>query len=270
MPWLHPTLSFLFALASALSLCALWARWQRRPLPPEDTVRLVGEEGRFVESGLIAPAYVALAPLAGRLAVRGVAPSLLTAGSLCAAALIAGALLQGWWVWALWLLLLHACFDTLDGAVARRADRATARGAMLDRGVDILSEAIVLGALAWVTIQDPLLLAVGGLLIAAWLANLGLWQQGLPCKVPVLARRGWRLGAVAVILGVQIIVEGLAPLTQLPTGWPLPTGLMVLAFGSTWGRYRWGRRLAERRGQDTLQPNAVTTNTSVQDYPQLP
>ncbi len=259
MPWLPSTLSFALALATFLALCGFWRRWQHRALPAVDAPRLVNERGRIVEAGLIAPFYVALNPLANALARLGCRPAWLTVAGLITSAVTAGTLLAGFWTLTLWLLLLHGVCDALDGAVARRRGCESRQGAHLDRVADIASETILLGTVAAVAVMhaSAWMWPLAILMAIAVRANLRLAPNASDGKVPVLARRGWRLGAVGVILGFQISIEAVASVVTCPVFWPLPVGLTVLALGSSWGCFCWKRRLTLKRQTTTFE----STNT---------
>ncbi|MGF1449262.1 MAG: CDP-alcohol phosphatidyltransferase family protein [Opitutales bacterium] len=254
MPWLPPTLSFALALASFLALCGWWRRWQKCALPAADAARLVKERGHIVETGLIAPFYVALNPVANSLARLRCDPAWLTLAGLFAAMLTVATLWAGFWTLALWLLLMHGVLDALDGAVARRRRCQSPRGERLDRTADRLSEGLILAAVALVALKHAgaWMLPMAVLLAVAVWANVCLGCSPGFCRIPVLARRGWRLGAVGVILGFQITTDAVAEMIPCPVFWPFPTGLCVLSLGSAWGRYCWKRRLTFDSASSTV------------------
>jgi CDP-diacylglycerol--glycerol-3-phosphate 3-phosphatidyltransferase len=92
-------------------------------------------------------------PIVAPLARMGVSPNHLTvlgfAGNLVAAVLAA----QGEFLAAGIVGLLFSAVDLLDGALARATGRASAFGAVFDSTLDRLSEAAVLGGLAFYFVQ---------------------------------------------------------------------------------------------------------------------
>lgn len=85
-----------------------------------------------------------------------------------------------WWliagdqaVWAAWLMILMAATDWLDGWLARRLDRVTDLGAVLDTvGDGLLVASAVLGGMVktWVPLVVGVLILVRTALVAAWSA----------------------------------------------------------------------------------------------------
>ena len=94
------------------------------------------------------------------LARTRVSPDALTAGGvlLCAAASVVVYFedrneLAAFWAGAA-LFIVGSILDVLDGALARRSNRATAFGSFLDSTTDRVSEAFMLGAIALVLVRD--------------------------------------------------------------------------------------------------------------------
>ena len=86
---------------------------------------------------------------------RGIAPNTLTVAGTLVAALVGGLFARGWVSAAGWTLGLLAFFDVIDGAVARRTDRATAYGAFLDATLDRVADACLLGGLVVLYATHP-------------------------------------------------------------------------------------------------------------------
>jgi len=92
------------------------------------------------------------------------------------------------------VFLVAGCFDMLDGALARLAQKVTRFGAFLDSTLDRVSEGVVLAAIAY-------LLAIDGRAIDAALVVLALMgamlvsytraraeSLGIECKVGIMSR----------------------------------------------------------------------------------
>jgi CDP-diacylglycerol---glycerol-3-phosphate 3-phosphatidyltransferase len=95
-------------------------------------------------------------PVVSLLAKTGITPDQLTwCGfiiTLASAALAA----TGHLFAAGWVMLIAGCFDMLDGALARRTNRVTKFGGVLDSTLDRLSEsAVLLGIMAYFLFQSP-------------------------------------------------------------------------------------------------------------------
>ncbi len=101
------------------------------------------------------------------LARTRVSPNALTAAGvlLCAAASVVvyfeyRSELAAFWAGAA-LFIVGSILDILDGALARRSDRATPFGSFVDSTTDRVSEALMLGAIALVLMRDDNELALG-------------------------------------------------------------------------------------------------------------
>ncbi len=128
---------------------------------------------------------------------RGVV--VLVAAVLVVAALLTGAGTRTWWV--VGLGVLGWASDALDGYVARRTGTVTARGALLDSGVD--GALVLVMALAVAPVAPWAL--VGGLLYPLFL----LVQAGRPAWRRTLPPRPWRRVAGGATTGTLVV--GAAP-----------------------------------------------------------
>ncbi|MBN2537428.1 CDP-alcohol phosphatidyltransferase family protein [candidate division WOR-3 bacterium] len=90
-----------------------------------------------------------LGPLVSLLGRAGVAPNAVTLAALPLSAGAAWLFAIGRFAWAGALAALVGLADTLDGELARTSGRKSRFGAVLDSTVDRLSEAMVLGGIAW-------------------------------------------------------------------------------------------------------------------------
>ena len=88
-------------------------------------------------------------PVGGALQATGLAPDHLTALGLVLAIPAAWAVATGRLGLGLGLLIASAVPDLLDGALAKASGRASARGAFFDSVADRVTDALILGALAW-------------------------------------------------------------------------------------------------------------------------
>ena len=89
------------------------------------------------------------APLARWLVHVGFSADWLTGSGLVFACLTAWAIGAGWFIVAVFLLTATGFHDILDGAVAKASHRASQRGSFFDSVVDRLSDAIIMGGVAY-------------------------------------------------------------------------------------------------------------------------
>lgn len=110
-------------------------------------------------------------------------------------ALATGASPRSWWV--LWLAVAAWSLDALDGYVARRTGTVTARGALLDTGVDgtlvLVLSLVHLGAAPWAL--------AGGLLWPAFLL-VQVWRPAWRRTLPASLRRKLAGGAFTGTLAI--------------------------------------------------------------------
>lgn len=111
----------------------------------------------------------ALRPIGASLRRTGVAADHLTAAGLgfagVAAVLIGGGALR----WGAAMLLCASLTDVLDGAVAKASGTATSRGAFFDSVADRVTDALLLGGVAWYLLDTD-----GGHIVVLPMAALGL------------------------------------------------------------------------------------------------
>jgi CDP-diacylglycerol--glycerol-3-phosphate 3-phosphatidyltransferase len=167
--------------------------------------------------------------LAAPLARSGMSPHLLTAAGLLAAALVPSVAYAGYPLLAVPLIALSGLFDSLDGAVAVLAGRATPFGYVLDSAADRVGEAAyvvalwVLGAPGWVCALAGagawLLEYVRARAVGAGMTGIGLvtvWERATRIAVTAagLLLVPWFAAAAAVTAGAWSVL-GLAGLGQL-------------------------------------------------------
>ena len=160
-----------------------------------------------------------LGHIAGWLEATGISPNALTLIGFVLTAGVALVLASGVLFWGGLLLIVAALFDTLDGALARRAGKTSVFGAFLDSTVDRYSEAITLIALIYTYSAQPdgrlpiLLLAftlVGSLMVSYTRARAE--AAGIECKEGFFQRTE----------RIIVLIVGLV------TGWMMPV-LWILA-----------------------------------------
>lgn len=157
------------------------------------------------------PVTVLVDPLAGGLVRAGLSPHLVTGvGTLGVVVSALVCLPRGWFVPGALLVGFFACFDILDGALARRGGRSSAFGAVLDASCDRIADGAVFGALV-------LYWAAQGEL--GW-AAVTVWAQVVALTVPYVNARaeagglpttsGWATRADRLlILGAGTLTAGL-------------------------------------------------------------
>jgi CDP-diacylglycerol--glycerol-3-phosphate 3-phosphatidyltransferase len=90
-----------------------------------------------------------LRPIGAQIRRTGITANHLTTTGLVMGAAAAVAIANGWLSAGLLLLVLTAVPDVLDGAVAKASGTASPRGAFFDSVIDRVSDALLLGGVAW-------------------------------------------------------------------------------------------------------------------------
>ena len=90
-----------------------------------------------------------LAPIGKGLQRAGISANFLTVVGLAVSVITAWLIAVGELRWAVLGLIASGFVDLLDGAVARRSGQASPRGAFFDSVTDRVSDAVVLGGVAW-------------------------------------------------------------------------------------------------------------------------
>ncbi len=89
------------------------------------------------------------APVGRALVRAGFSADVLTASGLVFAAVTAWCIAQGYFAWAIVLLVFTGAHDLLDGAVAKASQRASQRGSFFDSVVDRVADAVLLGGVTF-------------------------------------------------------------------------------------------------------------------------
>ena len=92
-------------------------------------------------------------PVGAALQRHGVTADVLTATGLVSAVATAVVIATGHLIVAIFLLTLTGMHDLLDGPVAKAAGTASERGAFFDSVVDRVSDAVIMGGVAWYLIS---------------------------------------------------------------------------------------------------------------------
>ena len=90
-----------------------------------------------------------LRPIGAQIRRTGITANHLTTTGLVMAVAASVAIANGWLRAGLLLLVLTAVPDVLDGAVAKASGTASPRGAFFDSVIDRVSDALLLGGVAW-------------------------------------------------------------------------------------------------------------------------
>lgn len=200
-----------------------------------------------------------LRPVGAHLRRTGVTANHLTVTGLVMSVAAAGAIANGALRAGLVLLVLAALLDVLDGAVAKASGMATARGAFFDSVSDRISDALLLGGVAWYLASTqpgrvailPLAVLATSMLVSyerARAESLGFDARG------GLMERAERL----VVLGFGLLFESLL----VPVLWAMLVLTMLTAlqrFARVWAQasapavqpltVRWRSRRVARRSQ---------------------
>lgn len=173
----------------------------------------------LLPQAVVDAALRAIDRLARSLAARGISANAVTVGSLVLAALAGSALALGSFGWAALAGTASGLGDALDGAIARRARRASVGGALLDASADRYGEFLLLGGLA-VHFREQLaaLVLTLGAMVGSFMVSYGS-AKAEALRVPVpgsLMRRPER--AMCLCAGIAMT----APLSWLAERGALP------------------------------------------------
>lgn len=174
-------------------------------------------------------ALAGLSSFFGRLIARsGLTPNAVTLLGLTLVGVASWRVVAGDLAMAGWILGAGGVFDFFDGAVARATGKSSRFGAFLDSVTDRVSDALVLGAIAWAfRDQDPTTFALA--LASLGVANLVSYVRakaeslGYDCRVGLMERAervfvlcaGLIFGYVAAALWVLAVGSGLTLLQRL-------------------------------------------------------
>lgn len=152
-----------------------------------------------------------LGPLGRSLGRLGVTPDALTVLGVVFAALTAVAVGSGHLIWGTVGIALSGLGDLLDGNLARSSGRSGVRGSFFDSVTDRLSDALVLGGIAWYFGRENPHLPVLAMAVAA-LSMLISYERAKAEGLGLVAKGGLMERAERyVLLGVGMAFDILVP-----------------------------------------------------------
>lgn len=168
-------------------------------------------DGRFRE-----PVDRAVRPLGALLRRTGITPDQLTVVGLAIGVAAAIAIGAGHLLIGLFLVILAALPDLLDGALAKAADSSSQRGAFFDSTVDRITDALLFGGIAWYLATTDSALMVMLPFAVASTAQLISYQRAKAESLGLDAKGGLMERAERIVL----ICLGLAfPIVLIPVLW---------------------------------------------------
>ncbi len=180
----------------------------------------------------------------GRVLVRaGFSADVLTASGLVFAGATAWCIAQGHFVVAILLLILTGAHDLLDGAVAKASQRASQRGNFFDSVVDRVSDAVLLGGVAFYLERHhpgELVLLPFALLTTFFLIS---YQRSKAESLGLAAKGGLMERAERlVLLGVALLSSAIF----VPVLWIMLVLTTSTSFGRFWRVWKIAARPAPR------------------------
>lgn len=195
-------------------------------------------DGKFRQS-----VDAATAPVGRWLVRAGFSADVLTASGLLFAVITAWCIGAGFFVVAIFLLALTGVHDLLDGAVAKASQRASQRGSFFDSVVDRVSDAALLGGVAFYLERHhpgELVLLPFGLLTTFFLIS---YQRSKAESLGLAAKGGLMERAERlVLLGVALI----SPVVFVPMLWVILVLTTFTALGRFWRVWQIAARPAPR------------------------
>jgi CDP-diacylglycerol--glycerol-3-phosphate 3-phosphatidyltransferase len=194
-----------------------------------------------------------LRPIGAQIRRTGITANHLTLTGLAMATAASLTIAQGWLRAGLVLLVLTAIPDVLDGAVAKASGTASPRGAFFDSVIDRISDALLLGGVAWYLASTqpgrvsvlPLAVLAASLLISyerAKAESLGFDARG------GLMERAERL----IVLGVMLVLTLITAGQRFERVWRQASAPQVQPLA-----VRWRARRVARSTQRTWRRQAV-------------
>ena len=168
----------------------------------------------------------------GRALVRvGFSADVLTASGLVFALVTAWAIATGHMAWAVILLTLTGAHDLFDGPVAKASQRASVRGSFFDSVVDRVSDALLLGGVAYFLVaqqRGELVLLPFAIMTSTFLIS---YQRSKAESLGIAAKGGLMERAERMILlGVALLHHSFF----IPVLWLLLVLTTMTALGRFW------------------------------------
>lgn len=206
-------------------------------------------DGKFRQS-----VDIATAPMGRGLVRAGFSADVVTGSGLIFACATAWCIAQGYFFVAIVLLILTGVHDLLDGAVAKASQRASQRGSFFDSVVDRLSDAVLLGGVAYyIERHHPgeLVLLPFALLATFFLIS---YQRSKAESLGLAAKGGLMERAERlVLLGVALVSTSIF----VPVLWLM----LVLTTATSVGRFWRVWQIAARPAPRALAPRPTRTHT---------
>lgn len=192
-----------------------------------------------------------LGPVGDRLRRIGVSADLLTLFGLACSAATALLAASGHLVWAVVTITLAGLGDLLDGSVARRSGQAGPRGSFFDSVADRVSDAAILGGIAWYLGRTSAHLPVLAFAVAA-LSMVISYERAKAESLGLVARGGLMERAERfVLLGVGLAFDVLVPVLWV---------MLVLTAVTAADRFRRVWSQAERPDRPSHTPRGFRSN----------
>jgi len=186
-----------------------------------------------------------LGPVGNRLRRLGITADALTVFGLLASVATAVLVATGHLVWGVVGIAAAGLGDLLDGTVARGSGQASARGAFFDSVADRVSDAVVLGGVAWYLGDTSSRLPVLALAVAA-LSMVISYERAKAEALGLSARGGLMERAERfVLIGVALAFDVIVPVLWV---------MLVLTAVTAADRFRRVWRQAARPPQASAHP----------------
>ena len=200
----------------------------------------------------------ARAAVASLLVRMHVSPNALTVLGLVPMAFAAWFLAQGRLGLTVTFIIVSSAFDILDGAVAKRSDRMTPFGAVLDSSLDRYADILVFGALAWrfavglgrTEMAVAALAALTGALLVSYT------RARAECLIERCRVGFWARGERLIYLMIGMVTGSLVAVTWL---------LAVGTHGTALGRILYTRRMCATPPRP-IEPRDHATRILYWDY----
>lgn len=165
-------------------------------------VFLVGQPESSDRALPVAFFYWLVEPIVSLLAKLRVTPNQVTGASLAIVMLASIAIAEKHFFVGLWLVMIGASCDVLDGFLARKTGQVTRAGAFFDSFIDRIAEGVIFMGFAYVGAGGPLTIGAIAALIGSYAVSYARARgEGLGVKPKVgIMQRPQRLASVVAVL----------------------------------------------------------------------